>query len=605
MEDINNIDLNLYRTFLTVAKCGSLSKAAEVLFVSQPAVSYSIKLLEKELNCKLFNRVAKGVELTAEARKLLFYIESAYNTIYTGRKILNESNDIIQGEVRVGVPTHIGVFFLSKCIKKFYREFPGVKFYIVNSSTADMLEMLEKRALDLIVDTYPIESSRNDIKITELMEIENCFVANKKYNVLSDKKIINIKEMRNYPLILPPLRTSTRAALEEIVQDKDVKFDPIIEVPTTEMMLDLVEQGMGIGYFAKPSVVDKIKRNELYEILVDTQLPKSQICVAYMDEFLTSVPRKFIKLLKEETENIINKSKKKLRIVITQDCVYDCKFCHKEGIKSSREKLMTAEDIDYLYNLANRTLGIKKVHITGGEPLGEPILLEMLKNLKYSGASIRLTTNGYLIDENLEFAEYVDKVNISLHSTNKEDYENIVNKKDSYDKVLENIRLLRAKYPLLNICINFVLMKRDADLNYMLNYMTTFSASIKSDLKIIELFPNTSTQFIELRSIIPFLNKLGYKEKKESFRDIVLDNGKHKILLEKCTCSAVSLSDKPGKVCKDNNDIYLSMDGKINLCRNNEENIDLLKYINQRNDEKIEYMLEEVCNKMGNNCKYK
>ncbi len=114
MNDFRNLDLNLCRTFLVVAKLGSISKTATELCVSQPAVSYSIKTLEEELNCKLFNRNTKGVELTADAIKLLYYIENAYNTLEIGLKTLKDSSDLLEGEIRIGVPTHICTFLVSE-----------------------------------------------------------------------------------------------------------------------------------------------------------------------------------------------------------------------------------------------------------------------------------------------------------------------------------------------------------------------------------------------------------------------------------------------------------------------------------------------------------
>ncbi|MFU2364041.1 MAG: LysR family transcriptional regulator, partial [Clostridiales bacterium] len=165
MEELNNIDLNLCKSFVAVAKSGSISKAAEMLYVSQPAVSRNIKILEDRLECKLFNRTAKGVELTADAQKLMYYMENAYNTIKTGFKVLNDSNDLLKGEVRIGVPTHICIFLVSDIIEAFNKNYPGIKFSIVNRSTTEMVDMLEKRELDLIIDSYPIESSREDIVV--------------------------------------------------------------------------------------------------------------------------------------------------------------------------------------------------------------------------------------------------------------------------------------------------------------------------------------------------------------------------------------------------------------------------------------------------------
>ena len=130
------MDLNLYRIFLEVAKTGSISKAASSLFVSQPSISYSIKMLEEELKCKLFNRTAKGTELTIDGEKLLFYVEGAFNMINAGCKTVKDSENMISGEIRVGVPTHIGIFLLSKYIQKFIEKYPGIKFTIVNRATS-------------------------------------------------------------------------------------------------------------------------------------------------------------------------------------------------------------------------------------------------------------------------------------------------------------------------------------------------------------------------------------------------------------------------------------------------------------------------------------
>ena len=107
LENFDNIDLNLCKCFLVVAKSGSISKAAEILYVSQPAISRNIKLLEESLECKLFNRTAKGVELTADAERLMYYFENAYNTMKTGFKLLKDSNDLLKGQIKIGVPTHI------------------------------------------------------------------------------------------------------------------------------------------------------------------------------------------------------------------------------------------------------------------------------------------------------------------------------------------------------------------------------------------------------------------------------------------------------------------------------------------------------------------
>ena len=75
----SNINLNLYKTFYDVAKCGSISKAAEKSYTSQPAISKAIKKLEEELETQLFYRTLSGVELTDQGKDLLYFVEKSYN----------------------------------------------------------------------------------------------------------------------------------------------------------------------------------------------------------------------------------------------------------------------------------------------------------------------------------------------------------------------------------------------------------------------------------------------------------------------------------------------------------------------------------------------
>ena len=343
------MDLNLYRIFLEVAKTGSISKAASSLFVSQPSISYSIKMLEEELKCKLFNRTAKGTELTIDGEKLLFYVEGAFNMINAGCKTVKDSENMISGEIRVGVPTHIGIFLLSKYIQKVIEKYPGIKFTIVNRATSEMVDMLEKRNLDFIVDSYPIDSNRKDIVLYKLIEVSNCFVGNEKYKNIVNEGIINIEDIQKYPLLLPPKITSTRKALESKLKDRIDNLEAIIDVPTTEVMLELVKKGLGIGYFTKESVQKYIDSGRLYEIPVDVELPKTDICIAYVDNFLANAPKKFIEMLNSEIKSASYTKEKSLRLILTQECTYNCSMCHKEGIHSKKENLLTNEDFAYIY----------------------------------------------------------------------------------------------------------------------------------------------------------------------------------------------------------------------------------------------------------------
>lgn len=598
------MDLNLYRIFLEVAKTGSISKAASSLFVSQPSISYSIKMLEEELKCKLFNRTAKGTELTIDREKLLFYVEGAFNMINAGCKTVKDSENMISGEIRVGVPTHIGIFLLSKYIQKFIEKYPGIKFTIVNRATSEMVDMLEKRNLDFIVDSYPIDSNRKDIVLYKLIEVSNCFVGNEKYKNIVNEGIINIEDIQKYPLLLPPKITSTRKALESKLKDRIDNLEAIIDVPTTEVMLELVKKGLGIGYFTKESVQKYIDSGRLYEIPVDVELPKTDICIAYVDNFLANAPKKFIEMLNSEIKSASYTKEKSLRLILTQECTYNCSMCHKEGIHSKKENLLTNEDFAYIYEIANKEYGINKVNLTGGDPLLRDDIQDLLIKLKQKNAKITMTTNGYLLDKNIEIGNLLNKLNISVHSLNKEKFEELCGKKDSFEKVINNIKMFRAQYPTLNIGINTTIIKGINSDEKEIEELIEMAGLLKVELKFIELYPKNAKEFVPIHTLEPILKKLGFYIVKSEFRKNIYTNKKQIITLTRCTCSVVCDKANKKEACKNNNDLYITPDGKISLCRKIEDEIDILVQTKDKNNEELILRLDTALKQMGSSCKY-
>ena len=598
------MDLNLYRIFLEVAKTGSISKAASSLFVSQPSISYSIKMLEEELKCKLFNRTAKGTELTIDGEKLLFYVEGAFNMINAGCKTVKDSENMISGEIRVGVPTHIGIFLLSKYIQKFIEKYPGIKFTIVNRATSEMVDMLEKRNLDFIVDSYPIDSNRKDIVLYKLIEVSNCFVGNEKYKNIVNEGIINIEDIQKYPLLLPPKITSTRKALESKLKDRIDNLEAIIDVPTTEVMLELVKKGLGIGYFTKESVQKYIDSGRLYEIPVDVELPKTDICIAYVDNFLANAPKKFIEMLNSEIKSASYTKEKSLRLILTQECTYNCSMCHKEGIHSKKENLLTNEDFAYIYEIANKEYGINKVNLTGGDPLLRDDIQDLLIKLKQKNAKITMTTNGYLLDKNIEIGNLLNKLNISVHSLNKEKFEELCGKKDSFEKVINNIKMFRAQYLTLNIGINTTIIKGINSDEKEIEELIEMAGLLKVELKFIELYPKNAKEFVPIHTLEPILKKLGFYIVKSEFRKNIYTNKKQIITLTRCTCSVVCDKANKKEACKNNNDLYITPDGKISLCRKIEDEIDILVQTKDKNNEELILRLDTALKQMGSSCKY-
>ena len=291
-----NMDYNLYKIFLYLYEERSISKTANRLYVSQPAVSYSLKELENQLGYKLFYRNSKGIEPTIEAKELYNYISTAFNILNDAEEHVKNLNNLNVGTIRIGVPSHIGFMYLSNYIYDFRLNYPNIKFIIISKSMTEMVEMLESRKLDIIIGSLPINSDKKINKIN-LAKLSNCFAYNKK--ILKDINIKNIKDLNKYPLILPNNSSIIRTKLDECLDKIGSRLDPVIESSTTEVMLEMTRKGNGIGYFIENSILSLPDRDD-YEILYFDELPTSDIYCVYIDDFIPLATKKFIDELKKK-----------------------------------------------------------------------------------------------------------------------------------------------------------------------------------------------------------------------------------------------------------------------------------------------------------------
>lgn len=289
-----NMDYNLYKIFLYLYEEKSISKTASKLYVSQPAISYSLKELENSLGYTLFNRNSKGIEPTLEAKELYNYIRTAFNILNDAEEHVKNLNNLNVGNIRIGVPSHIGVLSLTNYINSFRKEYPNIKFTIISKAMPEMVEMLETRKLDMIIGILPIQSDKKITKVN-IKELYNCFVYNKK--ILKDVSIKKELDLLKYPLILPS-DNSSRSKLDDYMETKNIRLEPSIEVSTTEIAMDMIRKGMGIGYLLIDTI-NSLPDKDDYEIIIFDNLPVADISLVYIDEYTSIAAKKFINSIRK------------------------------------------------------------------------------------------------------------------------------------------------------------------------------------------------------------------------------------------------------------------------------------------------------------------
>lgn len=294
----DGINLNLYRIFYYVAKEGSISAAAKKIYVSQPAISKSLKKLEELLNVDLFYRTLTGVQLTEFGETLLFYVENSYNSLLTAERTLLESKALERGKISIGVPSHIGSFFLFEYIEKFKKNYPNIKIKIVSRSTNEMIEQLESHEIDFMIDSSPVDTKYNNVIIEKLVTFPNSFIANKKY----DENMKSLKDFENEPFILPVNRSSRRKELEALLTSNNIELKNTIEIETTEMAISATKKGFGICVIAEEAVKTELETGQLFKLNVKEKLPGLEINIVYIENFLPPAPRKFIDMFLQKKD---------------------------------------------------------------------------------------------------------------------------------------------------------------------------------------------------------------------------------------------------------------------------------------------------------------
>lgn len=301
--------------------------------------------------------------------------------------------------------------------------------------------------------------------------------------------------------------------------------------------------------------------------------------------------------------NVVNnKNKRRLRLLVTHNCNYNCKFCHNEGIDEIKKELLNVEDYVFLCQVIKNRHNIDHINISGGEPLLRRDIVEIIKRLKALGFNMALTTNGFLLDLTKDVGKYLDSINISFHANQKKYYEEITGTKNTFEKVKNNIKLIKNKYPHLKIFLN-VGYTKEVFSDYS-NIISLVNLAIKTGaiLKFIEIFPKTNESYINIDILKKLLNNLEYSLCYESIRSICYVKDKSKIILERCFCSEAYYKDIPQEFCQKNNDLFLTSEGSVTLCRNSSAEICLLSEIRERSEEVLSKKIDFVISKLAEPC---
>ena len=272
------VNLELYRVFYTVAKCGSLTKAAEELYISQPAVSQSIKQLENQLGVRLFNRTHRGMELSAQGGKMIFSeVERALGLLGAAENRIAEMQTAATGVIRIGASDTIFEYFLADKIVDFHEKFPAVKIELMADFTPDTIEKLKANRCDVAFVNLPIEVDPELTLHGNCMRLNDIFIVGEKYKELANGGTVSLSKLKEYPLVMMDKNTVARRSLTNFLGAHGVELQPSIEVGSWDLMKRLVQRGMGVGIIPREYAKGRLGDGELFEVKTDPAFPTRSV----------------------------------------------------------------------------------------------------------------------------------------------------------------------------------------------------------------------------------------------------------------------------------------------------------------------------------------
>ena len=289
------VKLELYRVFKEVAETGNISAAAKNLYISQSAVSQSIKQLENTLQARLFARSPRGVTLTGEGQMLYQYVRSALGLIATGEDKLSQAQQLLLGTLTIGASDTVTSFFLVHYLDAFHRLHPGIRLKIVSGRSAKVLSMLKSGAVDIAFASSPTDPA---IDSWPCFATHSAFVAGSGYNC-DFNHVYTRQEIAEFPLILLERKASSRVFLEQEFLKSGVTLTPEIELSSRSLLISLARIGLGVAGVTLEFVQDALESGDIRLLKTDFAIPARSVDICTLrDVHPTAAATAFMEMVR-------------------------------------------------------------------------------------------------------------------------------------------------------------------------------------------------------------------------------------------------------------------------------------------------------------------
>ena len=295
------MELNQLRGFMTIAQAGSFTKAAEALFLTQPALSLQIKNLEAELNEKLFERHGKQLLLTDAGRVLLERAEQILELLDLTRQEVEALHGLHGGRLTIGANDSFCLYLLPKLIQFFQERFPKIELRFNNRHSADVVKLVANGEVDFGLVTMPVLDAR--VTVEPLFWREDVAICHPTHP-LTEMGDIRLEDLIAYPFLTLETGSTSRALLDHMLAKSGFAAS-IREMGNVEVIKSFVAINLGVAIVPGFTIEEELKTGQLYAIRLPWLSARSVGIVQRRKGYLSPAGQMFIKLLKNHIPDVL------------------------------------------------------------------------------------------------------------------------------------------------------------------------------------------------------------------------------------------------------------------------------------------------------------
>ncbi len=262
--------------FVEIARRGSVSRAADALFVTQPAVSARIKGLERDLGIALFVRTGRGVRLSDAGRAFLPYAQRALGAVAEGRQLLAGVSRGGAGQLALGAAPAVGTYVLPVILQRFHAAYPNVQLSIRTGHSEEVLELVLREEVEVGL----VRALRHpDIESVPLYEDELVLVTAPEH-AFATRGEIAVEELGEEQLILFDRTSSYRDLTSSFFREAGVAPRGVMEVDNIDATKKMVRQGLGVALLPYTAVAEELESDTLAAVTITDAAPRRRRIVA-------------------------------------------------------------------------------------------------------------------------------------------------------------------------------------------------------------------------------------------------------------------------------------------------------------------------------------